>query len=164
VRRHCPRGLSLVEVPDHIWREMENRPSTGTEQENAHASELRQRQKSSHSQPSPMLVRLHPWPREKVSSLHHSPHDLTDIRTTAPTMPRRRESLSTASTLDDDMTTVLNERPASGQSRPPPRIPLELQQVFLQSQAGLKVEVPPTNFTVFQEHRCRETARQGDEQ
>jgi hypothetical protein len=129
-----------VELPDHIWREMEHRTSSQTEQEYGHASELRHRQKASLSQASQLHFRVLPWPREKGNSLQDSRHDLTDTRTNAPSMPRRRESLSAASTLDDDQT---------GRSR----IPQELQRVFLQSQAGLNVEVPPTNITAFQEFR-----------
>jgi hypothetical protein len=151
-----------VEVPDHIWREMDHRTSSQTELQNGHTSELRHRHKASLSQASRMLIRVLPWPRENVNSLQDSHRDLADTRTNAPSMPRRRDSLSAASTLDDAL--ILHEHTPSGQTRSPPRIPLELQRVFLQSQAGLNVEVLPTNFTAFQEFRCWETARHGDEQ
>jgi hypothetical protein len=158
----------LVEVPEHIWRELKNRSYAETQQGKGLTSGLRQRLKPSHSQTSQMIARALPWPGEKAKSLQDSHHDMTDARTTAPTMPRRRESLSTASTRDKDTTQPLtvktHEQATSGQTMISHRIPLELQRVFLQSQGGHSVEVPPTNLPAFQEYRCRVTARQSETQ
>jgi hypothetical protein len=146
----------VVEVPDHILKEMANRQSDKTDQEDGRASELRQLLRPRRSQTSPTVIQVLPWPEEKVKTLQGSYHTLSDTRTTAPTMPRRRESLSTASSLDEDesepLAVPLQEPTVFYLTSPPPRIPLELQRVFLESQAGLHAEASPsTNLTAFQE-------------
>jgi hypothetical protein len=123
-----------------------------------------------HPPPSGVAFKVFPWPNARAAATESQPDPSKgagDMHTCGPTQPRRRESFSAASTIKDDqdfletvrVPLVLDRwRPLArnyeNQHRNEPghhhdahehrpRIPLELQHVFVKAQQGHEVDPPP---------------------
>jgi hypothetical protein len=199
---HHRHRTIVVEIPDHVRQEMDRR-ALESELEHKRSSEQRipealqevflrsQRgEPVDHPPPSGVAFKVFSWPHARAPETAESqpcpskgtPVGAGDGHTCAPTQPRRRGSLSAASTIKDDdgsleaekVPLVLDRwRPLARKYYDPghrhhhrhaqhvhhqrPRIPLELQDVFIKAQQGHDVDAPPIRgigFKIFDNTRC----------
>jgi hypothetical protein len=122
-----------IEIPDHILKDLDRR-ALESEQEHHHRAQrrhrvpvelqevfLRSQAGETVDQPpaSGVAFQVFSWPCNAVSTIRNAqglqqhPHGTTDVYTAAPTMPRRRGSLSEASTINDDTMMVLDTDPTT---------------------------------------------------
>jgi hypothetical protein len=200
VGSHHRHRIVVIEIPDYVRQEMDRRALEGELEHSRRADEQRipealqevflrsQRgEPVDHPPPSGLAFKVFPWPHARApataesqpSPSKGSPVAAGDGHTCAPTQPRRRGSLSAASTIKDDdgsleaekVPLVLDRwRPLARKYYDPghhhrhaqhvhhqrPRIPLELQDVFVKAQQGHDVDAPPIRgigFKIFDNDR-----------
>jgi hypothetical protein len=201
VGSHHRHRIIVIEIPYNVRQEMDRRALEGELEHCRRADEQRipealqevflrsQRgEPVDHPPPSGLAFKVFSWPHARAPTTAESqpspskgaPVAAGDVHTCAPTQPRRRGSLSAASTIKDDededddddglkaekAPLVLDRwRPLVRKYYDPghhhhrhrahdhrPRIPLELQDVFVKAQQGHDVDAPPIRgigFKIF---------------